>query len=85
MSQQPHIQKVSETAAKSFHTERVQYTTEQYIVRVFGRACVVDASSSLVRNVQKRRGEKSEENRARRQKKKRKIEIGTLIKKAEIL
>ena len=51
---------------------------------VFGRARVVDELSSSVRNVQKRRGEKSEENQAYRQKKKRKIEIGTLIKKAEI-
>ena len=51
---------------------------------VFGRARVVDELSLSVRNVQKRRGEKSEENQAYRQKKKRKIEIGTLIKKAEI-
>ena len=55
-----------------------------YCACVFGRTRVVDASSSSVRNVQKRRGKKSEKNQAHQQKKKRKIEIGTLIKKAEI-
>ena len=75
----------AEMAAKSFHTERVWYTTEQYVVHVFlaGRALLTSYRRRYVM-YKKGAGKNRKKIRPIDRKKKRKIEIGTLIKTAEI-